>query len=251
MSVCTKSMSIVVAGNYLFWKMEEASGNRVDSIQSVALVPFTTVGGNTVTGPSGKILNGVLLTKVNGSVGTHVGLLTALTPKLAYTTGASFTIAGWARRTVSALGQPEPHLELNLYDDAIGSNLIATASLNEVLGTAQFFILSNDPFGFDNVNVATGHAVGTFFFFALVFNGATGAISGQIDGGGLQTGAGGVSMNNCAAGTFQVQSSGPAPAVSNACQFDEIGFWPLALTQAQVTYLYNAGAGRTSPITLP
>lgn len=250
-TTCTKDYQILVSGGYMFWKMEEAGGNRVDSIQSVALVPFTTVGGNTVTGPAGKILNGVLLTKVTGSVGLHVGLATALVAPFAYVAGDSFSIVGWARRTSGTVAEPEINLTLDLYDDAIGSNWLTTIILNETLGTAQFFILDNVGAGFSNVNVATGHAVGTFFFFALLYDGATGLVSGQIDGGGLQVGAGVANLLTAPFGTLLLHSAGPAPAVSNAMQFDEVGFFPVLLTQAQVNYLYNAGAGQTSPIVFP
>lgn len=33
--------------------------------------------------------------------------------------------------------------------------------------------------------------------------------------------------------------------------WDEMSLWPVCLTSAQISYLYNSGAGRTWPITLP
>jgi hypothetical protein len=57
------------------------------------------------------------------------------------------------------------------------------------------------------------------------------------------------SINNASGtGTFGIGKAGYAPFDGPPGDMDEIGVWARCITPAEVTYLYNSGAGKAYPL---
>lgn len=103
-----------------------------------------------------------------------------------------------------------------------------------------------DAAGADHGITKTRPSTATWFFVAVTYNSATGAIGFSIDDGTVGTattpsvaeGAGALTVGNRNTGT------GGAPLVGT---FDSLIFYDRVLSAAEITELYNAGAGLEPP----
>lgn len=229
---CEKNLSITINGpsDFQYWECEEAAGNRVDAVQSAPLVPFTA-GAGSVNRVAGKINFGVQLlcpgadqAFIDQTVGTG----------LTYTTGQGITLAGWFNYTA-------------LTDGTISFGFLLGARGLLFLGSTGLggcFLEDTSPFG---ITAIPTPSTGAWHFFVLEYVPGTG-LRWEIDrNGAISTRAAAEFAN----GSNIILGFDLDDLIGTAWTFDELGFFPQVLTNAQKDYLFNSGAGRTMPIVLP
>lgn len=236
---CTKEYQVAItapATDYLWWKMEEANGNRIDSINGKILVPGLT-GAATLNSAAGKILLGA---NAVVSLGEVAFLDMPNATGLPYVTGNGWTLVGWFNWT----GLNETTTLFGVF-----SNTGAYWAQAQGFPIGNFFIKSSDPAG----NTATPIPPNGWNFFILEFVPSTGKLRWEINRNGTVTE---LAVNQPANGSpidvfLDFYGTTMTVPATESWIWDEIGFFPINLTVAQKDYLYNAGAGRTSPIVLP
>lgn len=254
---CTRSLSIEVTPVTVgvepveWWAMEEPSGARVGSIQSIQLVPTDIGGGIDIVGQPGVV--GDAATYIKGAFVPEFMLMVGeITTDLAYVLNTGITFFGWGRRTTGT----DPHLQafsprLYLYTDALGTQLVGSLSLEDggVAGTAR--VIATNEFAFIDAAVSHPTVLGEKFFWCLQFNPDTHEASVSINAGVPVTSfpLALTEIPSAAYGQVQILFGGHFQAAE--CQFDETAVYYAFLSQAQIEYLYNAGLGRTWPNTLP
>lgn len=240
-TTCSKDLSLTVsATGFGWWEMEEAAGDRIDSIEGIHLAQTGAIGGG-VTRVAGKI-NFAAQISATGAVGDTIRLtgngVTGIECPMAVD---GMTLCGWLRRTGDAL---DTVLGLNTYGEAGAWQMgLTCADLN----VWSFF--SPD---FASTVVAT--PTGAWQFFIIDFDPGTGLCSFEWDRNGT---------------VYTVLNSDPVPAtikmaLRGSCKgrtpagtttailgLDEVAIFPFVLTTAQKNYVWNSGSGRTLPISLP
>lgn len=204
-------------GLLAYWDFEETSGDFLDkSGNSKSLTRQ-----NSVATVAGKVGNSAGFTA--GSVQRLEGSTTGLS------SGSGLTIAGWFKRSSNGYVLVQKGLtttrEYQLYGyDA--NNVHFELVLSG--GTAASV---NRPMPSD----------GAWYFICARWNGSQ--VSLSVNNGTAATAAAASNRQN-AGGVFAVgdQPGSGYPMTGGA---DEVGIWNRALTDEEVTYLYNAGAGRT------
>lgn len=200
---------------------------------------------NTATATAGKIINGALFTKSAGN-GNTTGYQTGIVAALAYT-GTGLSFCGWARRTAGLANQLLA-VSYQAFADAGGVTSNGSLGMNDGNNFFELDGLTTVPFNICTIGEARVSVLGTFFFFCCRLN-IDGTITYQINGNAPVTSVCLTSIPDSPFGQFRFQYGFFNPA--GAGQFDEMAFFPFALNAAQIAYIYNGGAGRTTPITLP
>lgn len=234
---CSKEFQIEITAptDYLWWKMEEPNGNRTDAIQSKILAPGL-FGTGSMNSAAGKILLGA---DAQVSLG-DVAFLDTTAGSIPYVTGQGWTLLGW----FNWAGINESTTLFGV----IGSvgNYWAQAQGPLV---NDFLLKSTDPAG----NISVPIPPNGWNFFILEYVPGTGKLQWEINRNGT---IGQLAANEPANGTAMdifldlYGTTIVTPATVNWI-WDEIGYFPINLTNAQKDYIYNGGAGRTSPISLP
>lgn len=210
-----------------YWKLDESSGNAVDSTGN----GFTLTNTNTVTYAAAKINNGAFF----GAVNTDKVL--SSTSGLGID-GGTMSITAWIYRDAAAGNTKWFFATFNSgskvgYKFRYNSGIQAArdrVGTSEDLTTAQS--ISND----------------TWTFVAMTYDGTT--VRCYVNAGTPQTVA---SSGNGSAGSGQQTGVGAntsdTGSYNNYWQgnVDEVGVWSRALSDSEITELYNAGAGLTYP----
>lgn len=213
-----------------YWKMDEVSGNRVDTQGGINLVSSGGIGNvpgviGLAAGPFGQSVNDCLQAS-----SSSVGRILA---------GQSFTVSIWVKLASSSSYNGKPIL----------------AKWGAVAGEYQ--LIPNSPSGNNTVlwqvrNAANGATVtidtlldltangGQWAHFVAGYDAANSQIFCQVNGGTRLT-ASCVGVNSF---TNQL-TVGNKSNVGAGCtvDVDEFGFWYRALSAAEATQLYNGGAG--------
>jgi len=102
--------------------------------------------------------------------------------------------------------------------------------------------------GFNQLNSGLGFGDGNWHFYASTYNGIdlNFYVDGSIVNNVAQSGA--ISPLSSYFGIGRFEYDGFDDIQLN-CEIDECGVWNRGLTQAEITSLYNAGAGKTYPFT--
>src|SRR3990167_4226815 len=226
----TTSLATTNVSHYL---MDEESGNRADAQDSNTLTD-----NNTVTFAAGKVGNAADFD------GSTEYFSVADNTVFDVTTG-DFSIAFWFASADEATGARLFWKRVT----ATGQGYYAQLNASD-----QIYFSPADEGGTDYVEVtgSTDIATGTTNFFHVVItwtNPDTAKIYvNGVDETTVNTADSLGSITN--ASVFQIARDGSGVAY-NGGLFDEFGFWNVALSQAQVTELYNAGAGNTCGATPP
>ncbi len=173
---------------------------------------------------AGKIANGVATDAANISV------LTAIVPGWTPATQDGFTMFGWFKVSTIGASSFQP---LSLYLDSIGGTRPA---IDYNPGTGRFSVMSG-------MTAVPPSSIASYFFLAYTYNNVTGAEKAYFNGALFLSGTPGPFAD---------------PATANSALFvngtdsimscDQIGFARTGVyTQAQITALYNAGAGVAWP----
>ncbi len=225
--------STLLTGLIAFWKLEEASGTRVDEVGSNDLTDNATV-----TGAVGKVGNAAQFTNATSeflSIADNTDLSTG---------NISFTIAGWV------------WLDNKTGQQGIVSKWLEGSANREYLidylggGTDRFrFGVSSDGAGGGTTTVvqADNHgspSTGVWVFFACWHDSVADTISIQINNGMIDSSA-------TSAGVFDsvapVQFGATDTAVFLDGRMDAVGFWKKVLTADEKTEFFNGDIGLEHP----
>lgn len=234
---CTKTWTISIGTTAsAYWTLDEPDPS-VDRLDSSGGGSTLFAGGVTNAGVPALIANGVYF---EGTAPGRGYATFGATP-LDYAAGNGLSLWGWFN-----LASAGP-------SDAISGPSV------DYNGFAQFSILigvgsNSDPqpvtikTGSDQVFIA-GVSLGAWHFFHLFYDPISQKLGYSLDNG-AETLLPTVVVPGSTTGTVTLGQHFNAPGGSVV--FDEIGIVVTQkLTAAQVAYLYNAGAGRTWPISLP
>lgn len=197
-----------------YWKLDEASGNRADSVGTWTL---TTAGNNGVTGISGKCPD---------PAGNSV--IGSLTPFNA-AAGTSLTLSAWVYGT-GLLGGSTIGLQ-----GAAASILLSTA--NATTASASIFDDAEGGGGTASGAITSG----AWNLLVLTFDVATLTITLYINGSATPIGT----AQAAAAMTMTQFMAKNIGTLSN--KNDEIGVWNRKLSTTEMAELYNSGTGKFYP----
>ena len=212
-----------------YWTLSESSGNRLPSVGSVELAPTNAPGGD--TGPSG--------------MGNSTAFVTASSQSLEAANDASFqegdfgyTVALWVKLASKA-----------------AQMWIAGHEGASQFGWAARWLSSTDRFSWQtssngtaaiSVSSATFGApvIGQWHFLVGRYHKAEGQISLSVDAGPRDVGS--QSGQHASTGVLRVGGR-----YNNTLYVDGslagLGVWHRLLNASEISYLYNAGAGRPYP----
>jgi len=223
------SSSTLNTGLVAYWKMDEASGTRADDQGSNDLTD-----NNTVTSNTGKIGNAGQFTAANSEY-------LSLADNADLSTGdIDFTFAMWVYGDTLASGADfrgiiskweGSNQEYILQNNGVTSRLIwsvgSSGSNRTDLTASSFGAPSTSTWYF----IVCGHDAANDQIFISVNDGTVDTASHS---GGVFNGASAFEIGHHQQG-FQYWDG----------RVDEVGFWKKKLSAAEITELYNAGAGKT------
>lgn len=210
-----------------FWKLEEATGNRTDSVASLVLTETS----GPVNSAAGIIGDGAKFDATGGTLFSSFTL-----PGLVTTPGTSF--AFWVKFT-STKGAA-----INFFRVIFGVTPIYLQLTNGQVDTDNHLRLkgyiSSGGFEYD-FGIA---ALGSWYFCAGTVNAVTNEVRLYLNGNQVQsqivTGSVGLVF------AYSLMLLNPNNCCD--CVVDECAIWCThVLTDAEVAWLYNAGAGKTYP----
>ncbi len=234
----------LLTGLISYWKMDETSGVRVDSVTASG---NDLTDNNTVTSAAGKVGNTAVFTRANAewlSRADNVSLSTG---------DIDFTFAGWVSLTskpstggvgmgiVGKWNTGVAEREHLIYWDETLDRFLFVVSAN---GTTSAFVKA-DTLG--------APVIGTFYFVVGWHDATANTINIQANAGtvdsvahstGVRDGA-----SNLTIGAYAGVDGTPLAATDLDGRVDELGFWKRVLTSTERTNLYNAGTGIAYPFT--
>lgn len=214
-----------------YWKLDEASGTRVDSVVASG---NDLTDNNTVTQAAGKISNAGQFTSANSETLSRADNASLSTGDI------DFTVAGW------------------VYGDTLpsGGGIIQKgngAAAHEFdlffrgTGTAFAFRIANGTLLAQD-NTIVPPSTGTWYFVVGWHDSVADTVNVQVNNNtAVSTATTGVAPTDTAA-AFIIGRSVVSTVFWNG-RIDEVGFWKRVLTATERTNLYNAGAGVTYPFT--
>jgi len=235
----TKQNNLALIDNLIsYYKLDESSGNAVDSMGLYNLTNTNTVGFS-----AGKINNGADFGSANTNkrfdsttvYGIDMSTLFTRNFWINVTTapgvGVTDTPLRWCNNTTAS---KKGYVELQLFNNA---------------GTQQLHIARTDSAGSDQVGDNYTLTLGTWFMMTYTWDGTNHKL--YINGSGSPT------LTQASTRTGTNSTSGGVEGVylgddgQNSRYYngllDEVGTWSRVLTSSEITSLYNSGAGLTHP----
>lgn len=207
----TASISGLLLGLIAYWKMDETSGNRADSVGSNALVPAASLGSTT-----GKIGNAANVTDVGDNWMNAANNV--------FASDAAFTFALWINPSgtggVASLGNLAFGLDFVPGDSAVLYYNSLSGNVQHSYTPSQW---NNTVIRYDATTLSINVDDGTPATQAIALTAGTGL--------GLRVGG----------------RHGDGSNITAA--IDEAGYWNRALSAAEQTAWHNGGAGITYPFT--
>ena len=240
---CSKDYRITIAApayNGLYWPFDEPSGDRIDSVIGAILSPG---GGVSKDGPGhvGNCWQSDFANEFQAVTLTMADAITQLG-----NSGLSVSLWAWFQN-VDALTEVANRI---VYHQNFSSN---------IGDTDGFWFLRTSTFdGLALMQTSTAPSVSLpitdmtqWNLVVGLWDAATNRCGISLNGSAISWGGAGTPMNNRPFGSidYAVSPGGTLPIPSGG--FDEAGVLLDLLTDTQIAYLYNAGAGRTWPIILP
>lgn len=209
-----------------YFKLDEASGNRVDVVNGITLTD-----NNTVTSNPGKIATAAQFTAANSEY-------LSVTDSATMSSGdIDFTWAGW------------------FYLDSLGAQRsVFGKSDNATVDEYRLLILAtNVPTWYVNntgVQASTFGAcsASTWYFFVGQYDATNNLVKVSINNGAFNTTA--LAAGADTAHPFNIGANNGASPFMNG-RVDELGFWKRLLTADEITRLYNDGDGFAYPFKNP
>lgn len=252
---CTKDFQIVIAPAPVpaptpskWWKLEESlTFNRVDQVDGSLFDFFAETAPGFISNTGGRVGNGLLFNVVDPTGNATVAMATNSTPGV-FNKDIGWTMTFWVRW--SAIEANNWLRFPSMYTGPSGwfqGMILYNGVLSAGIGADLQYSLPTDAV----VSQAFNPVLGDWYFFRLVYNGATGKMGVSINDGPL----------NYSATTYFFAAAITVTSIMFACNpyfggfaaadvvtIDEFGiFWNKILTDDETAYLYNSGAGRTYP----
>jgi len=229
-------MSTLLTNLISYWKLDEASGNAVDSQGSNTLTNFNTVDFN-----AGKINNGADFGSANTNkyleVSNNLGI-----------DGGVISMNLWVNITTIPTSGNVAHLIVQ------GNNVSKTINFMRYFndgGTLKIqFSRGKNDVGDQLVQHTYTLTTGTWFMLTYTYDGTT--ITAYIDGTSVGTAAAsgdGTGVMTFVNGVRLARHTLTGGASYLSGKLDEVGAWNKTLTASEVTTLYNGGAGLSYPFT--
>lgn len=219
-----------------YWKLDESSGNAADSVGSNTL----TNNGSAVYA-AGKINNAVTCVRNTDYLSIANGSQTGLNP-----TG-SFTINTWVKWSSIDSGNWNGIVsKLDNTSRAYGSGILKQGGTDQYWVAVDIGTSGGSSYSTPNANYAT-LVTGTWYMITIRYSTA-GTVKVDINNSRLYTDTG--APSSCQAGTADFRigyRNNPSPDDGSNALFDETGFWDREISDAEVTELYNGGAGLAYP----
>lgn len=213
-----------------YWKLDEASGTRLDIWREAHLTDNNTVGQAV-----GKVNEAADFVSANNEFLSHLDAHCLSTGDI------GFSIAGWvfvdvvgARRGFVAKGDwnagsaQEYQLHYNPNNDRFEFGVSAN-------GTAQTFVVANN---------LGSPSVATWYFIVGWHNATANTINIQVNNGSVDSAAYAGGVTNTA-GTFVLGAYSDTPNFVHDGLLDEWGLWKKVLSTQEKDDLYNGGTGQT------
>ncbi len=218
-----------------YWKLDEASGTRADSIGGNDLQDP----GNNVTSWFGKIGNATNFTRANGA---HLNI----TDNAALSTGdINFTISAWVYIEGKVTGTQNEYIVAR--DNQTGASEYILYFSGGATDRFRFAIYDGTRQNTTTANSLGSPAIDRWYFIVGWHDAANDQIGIQVDNGTADTVTTGFALvDNTSALTIGSDSNTPIGNIMNG-SIDEVGFWKRVLTQDERTYLYNKGRGVSLP----
>jgi hypothetical protein len=224
---------------FLYWTMEETSGNRIDSMKGISLTPH--LHGGTVTTTQGKPGLGNALHLISPDITSPPDVSSVELPELGYDGGA-ISLCGWIQ-----IDSGTPEIFIRFFN----SSHIASGSFEVGLNSDQTEFRAALYAG---TSISVGASVtvspGDWLFFVASYDSPSGRLTLQVNDELPIVGSGQLFFSARPTGEFVIRcySDDFDPVEATV---DEISIFNRKLDPAQAAYLWNNGAGRTWPITLP
>ena len=222
-----ETVSTLNTGITHYWNMDEASGNRADSVGSLTLTDT-----NTVTSAAGLISTAASFDRNNQEY-FNTNSTSLANP------GADWTFNCWAYFTNTTSNK-----EFFSKFESAGNQ----KSFIFRLGSDERFdlFISSDGLNLDTtVNGTATLSVSTWYMITLEYTSPNGW-KAYINGSGTADIDTTGSMYTSTAKTY-IGANVDLTSTTWDGLLDEVGFWSRVLTDSERTELYNAGAGKTYP----
>jgi len=201
-----------------YWKLEEASGNRADAAGSNTLTD-----NNTVTNGAGIIDDGAYFASANSeylSNGSPTGI----------PTGANARTFNFWFKAVS----------IGVAKSFFFFGAASTNNMQSCYNNGTF--LSYNGYGNDLEYNSASFSADTWYMITCKFDGTT----AKLYVNAAEVASGDKSSWNTSSGAFQMGVENTSNYFLNGAM-DEFGIWSRALSDAEITELYNSGAGLQYP----
>ena len=224
-----------------YYKLDEASGTRNDSVGTAHLSVTDTVGSDT-----GKI---GLAADFENSAGDSGNLLSVADTSALSMGAIDFTVAAWVWMESKAVFSGETAQSFVTKGDNDGFEY----ALEYYSTTDRFVFSAQSADGFSSGDAVHADSNGAPIILNWYF-----VVGWHINGDGLyiQVNNGAVDFNDMAVGCYDSDANFgigayPGFGVAQECDglVDEVGIWKRVLTTEERTTLYNGGAGLTYPFT--
>ena len=226
---------MLLTGLISYWNLDEASGDAVDAHGSNDLTNVSSA-----TYGAAKINNGVIL---NGS-DQYLTIADGAQSGLDIT--GNLTLAFWIN--FSSYNGSTGYMPLGKADFVAADTRAYYIEFN-ISGSNKFDFEAGDGSSSVRQGVSWSPSTGVWYHLAVVYTTAAGSVKFYVDGvqqGATQTGFPTSIANTSAAFQIGAGLDGAQSYFING-MIDEVGVWARALSGAEITALYNSGAGLAYP----
>lgn len=217
-------------GLVAYWRLEEASGTRVDATGR----GNDLTDNNTVTNTTGKLGNGAFFVRANSE---H--LSRADNADLSIGAATSFTVSLWVRFSVASLTSFQSLV--TKYADASASN---REFLIYAVGGSSFKMIVRGGASEQTITDSIGYVENTWYHIIAGYDHVAQQAFIAHNAGTLTTLSHTAGINDGAA-IFEIGVYSAAGSTYLDGTLDEVGLWKRVLTSAERTQLYNSGNGYT------
>jgi hypothetical protein len=215
-----------------YWTLNEASGNRADSVGGNTLTDI-----NTVTQAVGKIAGAGQFVALNSETLTHASNASLQTGDIDFTVAAWFyldTLADMSLISKDMSGGGKREFDLEFFSSAGAVNKFRMRLFRAVDSSIS-------------VNDTTVISTATWYLVVGWHDAAADTMNIQVNGGAVVSAATGGALQAASDAEWRISSRQFGPGAFANGRIDEAGFWKRVLTAGERTALYNGGNGVTFP----
>lgn len=223
----TPPWSLLLTGLKSYWKLDEASGNAVDSSGN----SYSLVNTNTASYVSGKINNGI---SFNGTSNYLTATLVSALPKISINVWVNLSTFSGIQMLYSNEERSSSKYGVSLYTNG------------SLVGNQLVFSIGNGATHVDRT-IAQTLTVNTWYMVTFTFD--SNALKVYVDGVQKDSATlGFTSIGSNTSNRFRLGAeAGATPLYYYSGKLDEFGIWERLLSPTEITDLYNSGSGLQHP----